>query len=178
MECSVFIAVSVDGFIARSDGSLDWLSIVESPGEDYGYQRFFDAIDTLVIGRSTYEVALGFDPWPYRGKRCVVLSHREASARHGEEFFAGEVTALAERLAAEGSKRVYVDGGAVIRQFLSAGLIDDLTLSVIPLLLGAGIPLFGSGSARDQRLELLGSQSFPSGLVQLRYGRPQSSHTG
>jgi dihydrofolate reductase len=171
--CSVFIAVSLDGFIARSDGNVDWLSLVESPGEDYGYQRFFDSIDTLVVGRSTYDLALGFEPWPYHGKRCIVLSHRAAPPRHGEEFFAGEVNELAARLEGEGAKRVYVDGGAVIRQFLAAGLVSELTLSVIPVLLGEGIALFGGdASARDSRLELLGAQSFPSGLVQLRYRVP------
>jgi dihydrofolate reductase len=169
MQCSVFIAVSLDGFVARLDGSVDWLSLVESPGEDYGYQRFFDSIDTLVVGRSTYQLALGFEPWPYQGKRCIVLAHTETTSRHGEEFFAGEVSALATRLAAEGAKRVYVDGGAVIQQFLDAGLIHDLTLSVIPVLLGAGIPLFGAKNPRDQKLELLASRSFPSGLVQTHY---------
>jgi len=172
VDCSVFIAVSLDGFIARTDGSVDWLSLVEAPGEDYGYQRFFDSIDTLVIGRSTYQLALGFEPWPYQGKRCVVLTHKQSSARHAEEFFAGDVCALATRLAAEGAQRVYVDGGAVIQQFLAAGLLSELTLSVIPLLLGAGIPLFGSSTARDLKLELLAAQSFPSGLVQLRYRVP------
>lgn len=172
MDCSVFIAVSLDGFIARTDGSVDWLSLVEAPDEDYGYQRFFDSIDTLVIGRSTYQLALGFEPWPYQGKRCVVLTHKQSSARHAEEFFAGDVCALATRLAAEGAQRVYVDGGAVIQQFLAAGLLSELTLSVIPLLLGAGIPLFGSSTARDLKLELLAAQSFPSGLVQLRYRVP------
>lgn len=173
MNCSVFIALSLDGFIARRDGSVDWLALVEAPGEDYGYQRFFDSIDTLVVGRSTYELALGFEPWPYRGKRCVVLSHRETPARYGEQFFAGEVSVLAARLEAEGAKRVYVDGGAVVRQFLAAGLVNDLTLSVIPILLGDGISLFGgSTTARESRLELIGAESFPSGLVQLRY-RPQ-----
>jgi len=174
MQCSVFIAVSLDGFIARADGSVDWLSLVESPGQDYGYQKFFDSIDTLVIGRSTYELALGFDSWPYRGKRCVVLSHTQAPARHGEEFFAGEVSELAARLATDGTRRAYVDGGAVIRQFLNAGLIDDLTLSVIPVLLGSGISLFGSGNSRELKLELLQSQNFPSGLVQMHYRVPSA----
>src|SRR6187431_846330 len=128
--------------------------------------------DTLVIGRSTYELALGFEPCPYRGKRCVVLSHTAASPRYGEEFFAGEVTTLAVQLAGEGAKHVYVDGGAVIQQFLATGLVSELTVSVIPVLLGAGIPLFGSSNACDLKLELLGAQSFPSGLVQLRYRVP------
>ncbi|MET0790969.1 MAG: dihydrofolate reductase, partial [Polyangiaceae bacterium] len=73
MQCSVFIATSLDGYIARADGSIDYLSIVERAGEDYGYRAFFDSIDTLIIGRSTYDLALSFDPWPYAGKRCVVL---------------------------------------------------------------------------------------------------------
>jgi len=174
MDCSVFIATSLDGFIARADGSVDWLSLVESPGEDYGYQRFFDSIDTLLIGRRTYDLALGFDPWPYHGKRCIVLSHQQTPARHGEEFFAGEVSELAARLESTGAKRVYVDGGAVIRQFLRAGLISDLTLSVIPLLLGGGITLFGSENPGDLKLELLSSRSFPSGLVQLHYRLPST----
>jgi dihydrofolate reductase len=169
MKCSVFIAVSLDGYIARTDGSVDWLSLVECPGEDYGYQRFFDSIDTLVVGRSTYQLALSVDPWPYRGRRCVVLAHEWTTPRNGEEFFRGEVSALAAKLIAEGSEHVYVDGGAVIRQFLQAGLISELTLSVIPVLLGAGIPLFASGNAHDHELELVESRSFPSGLVQMRY---------
>jgi len=169
VQCSVFIAVSLDGFIARADGSVDWLSLVESPGEDYGYQRFFDSIDTLVVGRSTYELALSFDPWPYQGKRCIVLSHTQPPPRHGEEFFTGDVSALATRLAAEQAQRVYIDGGAVIQQFLRAGLLTDLTLSVIPIILGAGIPLFGPSTATDQKLQLVESRSFPSGLVQTHY---------
>ncbi len=75
MQCSVYIAVSLDGFIARTDGRIDWLSMVERPGEDYGYQRFHASIDTIIVGRSTYNMALGFEPWPYAGKRCVVMTH-------------------------------------------------------------------------------------------------------
>lgn len=170
-RCSVFIAVSVDGCIARADGSLDWLDAVQQPGEDYGYQAFFDSVDALAIGRSTYEVALGFSAWPYAGKRVVVLTHRAPAPRHGEEFFAGEPATLVERLGREGVKRLYVDGGAVIRQCLAAKLVDDLTLSVVPVLLGDGIPLFGAGGI-EQRLVLESSRSWPTGLTQLRYRRP------
>lgn len=169
-RCSVFIAVSLDGFIARPDGTFDFLSIVEEPGQDYGFAEFFGSVDALVIGRNTYETALGFDEWPYAGKRCIVLTHREAPSQHGEQFFAGEPTALVEQLALVGAQRLYVDGGAVIRDFLANGLIDDMTLSIIPTLLGAGIPLFGDG-VPEQRLVLESSQAFGSGLVQLRYGR-------
>jgi len=168
----VFIAASLDGFIARKDGSIDWLAQVEREGEDYGYRAFFDSVDTLVIGRSTYELALGFEPWPYAGKRCVVLTNSTRAPQHGEEFFSGSVRELRTRLASEGAERVYVDGGAVIQQFLKEELIAELTLSVIPVLLGEGVRLFGTTS-KDLPLELVSARNFPSGLVQLRYRLPQ-----
>ena len=165
---SVFIAVSVDGYIARSDGSIDWLAAVEQKGEDYGYKQFFDGVDALVVGRKTYEVALGFEPWPYAGKRCIVLTHRPPAPRHGEEFFGGGLDALVEVLGAGGVRRAYVDGGAVIRQFLAARLVDDLTLSIVPVVLGEGISLF-SGGLPEQKLVLEEARSWPTGLTQLRY---------
>ena len=168
MRCSIYIATSLDGFIARKDGDIDWLSIVERAGEDYGYQRFLDSVDTIVVGRSTYDLALGFEVWPYAGKRCVVLTHSAPSPRHGEEFEHGSVAALAQRLAAAGATRVYVDGAAVIQQFLDAGLITDITVSVLPILIGDGIRLFGA-TGRDIVLDLIASRSFASGLVQVEY---------
>ncbi|HWL88891.1 MAG TPA: dihydrofolate reductase family protein [Polyangiaceae bacterium] len=167
-RCSVYVATSLDGFIARSDGRIDWLSIVEKRGEDYGYGRFFGSIDTLVVGRKTYELALGFADWPYAGKRCMVMTRAKLAARHGETFFEGEPAALVDRLAREGSKHIYVDGGAVIQQFVAAGLVSDVTISMIPILLGEGIPLFGK-IGRDVRLDLVESRAFDSGLVQLAY---------
>jgi dihydrofolate reductase len=164
----VFIATSVDGFIARTDGGIDWLSIVERPGEDYGYTRFFSSIDALIVGRRTYDVALGFPAWPYDGKRCVVLTHDPPPARHGERFHTGAPAPLLAALHAEGVRRVYVDGGAVIRLFLGEDLIDDLTLSIVPIVLGGGIPLFDA-SVPSRALRLAASQAFPSGLVQLSY---------
>lgn len=169
-RCSVFIATSVDGYIARSDGTFDFLSIVERPGEDYGFADFFATVDALVIGRNTYETALAFPEWPYAGKRCIVLTHRETASVHGEQFFAGEPAALVEQLGLSGAQRLYVDGGAVIRQFMQEGLIDDLTLSIVPVVLGSGIALFGS-ELQEQRLSLTGSRAYESGLVQLCYAR-------
>lgn len=160
--------MSLDGFIARKSGAIDWLARVELPGEDYGFQRFFDSVDTLAIGRSTWEVANGFEPWPYLGKRCVVLTHRPLEAQHGEESFAGTSRQLVEELATRGARHVYVDGGQVVRQFLAAGLLDALTVSIIPLVLGEGIPLFGE-ALPEQGLVLEESRSWPSGLVQVRY---------
>ncbi len=167
-QCSVFIAASLDGFIARRDGNIDWLSIVERPNEDYGFKRFFDTVDALVIGRKTWETAKGFEPWPYAGKRVVVLTHRELEAKHDEERYEGKPEPLVEKLGAEGVKRVYVDGGNVIRQFLAANLISDLTLSIIPILLSEGEPLFGK-LGHDVPLKLRDAQKFESGLVQLHY---------
>ena len=168
VRCSVFIATSLDGFIARADGSIDWLAIVELPGEDYGYAKFFESVDALVVGRKTYETALGFDVWPYAGKRCVVMTRGQRTAKHDEEFFSGTPETLVARLARDGVKRVYVDGGSVIRQFLAEGLVTDLTLSIVPVLLGSGVRLFGE-LPRDTWLELVASRAFDSGLVQLAY---------
>jgi dihydrofolate reductase len=167
-RCSVFIATSLDGFIARRDGAIDWLSIVEAAGEDYGYAKFFGDVDALILGRGTYDTALTFPAWPYGDKRCVVLTHGSRESRHGERFHAGAPGPLLAELHAAGVRRIYVDGGAVIRQFLREGLLDDLTLSIVPVLLGDGIPLFDA-SVPTQRLRLASSASFPSGLVQLRY---------
>jgi dihydrofolate reductase len=168
-RCSVFIATSLDGFIARLDGGIDWLSIVERPGEDYGYRAFFDTIDAVVVGRSTWEVARGFSPWPYEGKRVVVFTRRALDAAHGEEAHAGTPDELVDRLSREGLQRAYVDGGAVIRQFLAAGLVDDLTISVVPIVLGGGLPLFDA-IGRELRLDLVQSRAFESGLVRSEYG--------
>jgi dihydrofolate reductase len=165
-QCSVYIAVSLDGFIARPDGGLDWLAPFEQSGEDYGYKAFFDSVDALVIGRKTYDVVLGFEKWPYENKRCVVVTHAPPEAQHGETFFAGPLDALIGRMGKDGVRRIYVDGGALIRSFFAADLVDDVTLSVIPVLLGAGIPLFGGV---ERRTKLVSSRSFPSGLVQLCY---------
>jgi dihydrofolate reductase len=167
-RCSVYIATSLDGFIARPNGSIDWLSIVEREGEDYGFKTFFDSIDTIVMGRKTYETALGFGNWPYAEKRCVVVTHAPPASRHGEEFFSGDLVKLVERLGAEGSKRVYVDGGAVIAQFLGAKLIEDATISIVPILLGEGA-LLAPKIGHDVRLRLAEHRAFESGLVQLTY---------
>jgi dihydrofolate reductase len=173
-QCSVYIATSLDGFIARPDGSLDWLSMVQHPGEDYGYRRFFDSVDGLIIGRRTYDTVLGFPSWPYANKRCVVLTHNPPAARRGESFHAGDPTTLLARLRADGVRRVYVDGGAVIRSFLQVNSVDDLTLSIIPVILGDGIRLFENGGA-ELRLRLKSSQAFSSGLVQVSYERADAT---
>jgi dihydrofolate reductase len=170
MRCSVYIATSVDGFVAGPRDELDWLASVERPGEDYGYKAFIVTVDVLVMGRRSYEVVLGFPEWRYEGTRVRVLSRslKEGDMRHGVELFAGSPTELVADLRAQGVKRAYIDGAAVIRSFLEARLVDDLTISVIPVILGCGIRLFGDALLRHD-LVLEESRSFPSGLVQTRY---------
>jgi len=164
----VYIGASLDGFIARPDGSLDFLDVAQVDKVEYGYKAFYASLDTIVIGRGTYDIVLPFPEWPYAGKRVIVMTHKLEPPRHGEELVSTTARELAARLEREGANHVYIDGGVVIRQFLDANLIDDITISVMPVLIGAGIPLFGGPAAK---LAFVGSQSWPTGVVQLRYAR-------
>jgi dihydrofolate reductase len=165
-QFSAFIGMSLDGYIARSDGNIDWLSIVHPLDETHGYAAFFASIDTIVVGRGTWDTVMGFPEWSYTGKRVIVMTRRPAETRHGEELFAGTPRDLLPRLAK--STRVYVDGGNVIGQFFAAGLIDDITVSILPIVLGGGIRLFNGGEG-EHRLELEGQRVWPTGLMQMRY---------
>jgi dihydrofolate reductase len=174
-RCSVFIATSLDGFIARADGSIDWLETANAcvpPGEDCGYGAFIASVDALVMGRQTFESVLAFDPWPYGGLPVVVQSRRslDIPARLAPTVSASaEAPAeLAERLGAAGARHLYIDGGETIRRFLAAGLIDEMTITTVPVLLGEGRPLFG-GPAADRPLALIASRAWPFGFVQNRY---------
>jgi len=164
-RCSAFLATSLDGFIARPDGGLDWLTPFQS---EHGYTAFFQTVDTVLIGRATWEVVGGFPAWPFDGKRVAVLTHRPLAAGHGELALSGGLSEVLAALSAGGARSIYVDGGAVVSQFLAAGLLDELTLNLIPVVLGEGIPLF-QGELPERRLALASSQAYPSGLVQLRY---------
>ena len=170
MTVSVFIGASVDGFIARRDGGLDWLP--EGGGEPHGYVEFMASVDALVIGRNTFEIVLGFDPWPYGDKRVVVLASEPvdlSAVRGGRvEQMAGTPAEIVARLAASGAHHLYVDGGITIQRFLSAGLIDRLIITRVPVLIGEGIPLFGA-LPHDVRLDHVATRSYPSGLVQSEY---------
>lgn len=175
-KVSVFLATSLDGYIARPDHGLDWLSRVERDGEDYGFAKFFASVDAMVMGRGTYDVVADFDPWPYGDKRMLVLTTRDATSRHGEEFVAGAVDQVLSQLHAEGVGHVYLDGGNVVGQGLRAGVVDELTVSVIPVLLGEGIPL-APQIGRDVVLQLTGHRAFESGLVQLHYAVDETTKT-
>jgi dihydrofolate reductase len=170
MKASVFIATSLDGFIAREDGALDWLP--DDGGEPHGYDEFMASVDALVMGRKTYETVLSFGSWPYGGKPVIVLS-RTLSALAAPEgavcrLMAGSPLEVASRLADLGHRHVYVDGGATIQGFLQAGLIQRLIITRVPVLLGTGIPLFGP-LTRDLCFEHVATRAYPSGLVQSEY---------
>ncbi len=167
-RCSAFLAASLDGFIARTNGGLDWLARVEASGEDYGFAAFLASVDAIAVGRGTYDAVLAFAEWPYAGKRVVVLTHRPAAPRRDETFASGTPGEVMSALEAAGARRVYVDGGATVSAFLRAGLLDDLTLSVVPVVLGEGIRLF-QPPLPERALALRDARSFPSGLVRLRY---------
>lgn len=170
MQLSVFIGTSVDGFIARLNGSFDFLP--EGGGEPHGYDEFFAGIDALLIGRSTFETVLVFPDWPYGDKRVIVLSSRPldfSKVRGGVvEQMSGDPVEIAEKLAARGLKHIYVDGGITIQRFLSAGLIDRLIITRVPVLIGEGIPLFGA-LPRDVKLRHVHTQHYASGMVKTEY---------
>lgn len=167
-KISIYIATSIDGYIARKDGGLDWLEYGHTGDEDYGFKKFINSIDALVLGRNTYEVVSGFGEWPYKGKRVIVLSHTLKEVRKEAELFDGQLTDLASMLHSKGIKHVWVDGGITVSKFLEAGLVDDITISVISVVLGSGIRLF-SPMDREHKCRLVSTQSYPSGLVQLKY---------
>ena len=169
MKASVFIATSLDGFIARANGDLDWLP--QGDVEEHGYEAFIATVDALVMGRKTYETVLTFGTWPYGEKPVYVLStHTLAPALPGAvvERLSGAPAEIMARLAARGVGHVYVDGGITIQGFLQAGLIQRLIITRIPVLLGAGIPLFGPLSG-DINLRHVGTRQYASGLVQSEY---------
>ena len=172
MTVSVFVGVSVDGFLARPDGGLDWLP--EGGGEPHGYDEFIASVDALVIGRNTFDKVLTFEAWPYGDKRVVVLSHRPIdSFPPGAvvEPMAGPPAEIVSRLAATGARHLYVDGGITIQEFLRAGLVQRLVITRVPVLIGQGIPLFGALSG-DLRLRHVATRHYPSGLVQSEYQIP------
>jgi dihydrofolate reductase len=169
MKLSVFVGTSLDGFIARRNGDYDFLPA--NGGEPHGYDEFIASVDTILIGRKTFEVVLKLPSWPYGDKRVVVLSHRplDFSGITGRvEQMSGEPVQIAQKLAATGAKHVYVDGGITVQDFLRAGQIHDLAITRVPVLIGDGIPLFGS-VPQDIKLRHIGTRQYKSGLVKSEY---------
>lgn len=175
ITASVYIATSLDGFIAREDGSIDWLmdsNTTVPADEDCGYADFMSTVDVLIMGRNTYEKVATFEPWPYEGKRVVVLTSREIALREGPgiqlEASAESPSELLARLGSESCKHAYIDGGKVIQSFASQGLIDKVTITTIPVLIGQGRPLFGKLPG-DLTWTLVQSKAYAFGFVQSTY---------
>jgi dihydrofolate reductase len=171
----VFIATSLDGFISRADGSIDWLDQANArvpAGEDCGYEQFMSTVDALVMGRHTFELAKSFSEWPYGRTPTFVLSSRMNSLPTGlpsTVYLSREApAALVARLSAQGMGHLYIDGGVTIQRFVSDALIDEVTITRIPVLIGSGRPLFGPLSS-DVRLEHISTRAFDFGFVQSKY---------
>ena len=174
MKISVFIATSLDGFIARLNGSIDWLISADeqdSP-EDYGYQEFYDSIDCLIMGRNSVEKIINFPEWPYEDKRVVVLSKtlEEVPAQHVDKFelYAGSLNELVKRLETDGIESLYIDGGKTIQSFINHDLVTNITITTIPILLGEGLPLFAK-IKQDIKLTHIETKSYPNGFVKSTY---------
>jgi len=170
MMTSVFVGISLDGFIARLNGAYDFLPA--DGGESNGYDEFIGTVDVLIIGRKTFETVLAFPQWPYGNRQVVVLSSRPLhfSQVHGGrvEQMSGDPAEIFSKLSARGFKHVYVDGGITVQRFLGAGLIQRIIINRYPVLIGDGIPLFGS-LPHDVRLRHIATQTCKNGLVKSEY---------
>ena len=173
MRITVFIATSLDGYISKPDGSIDWLmdKRYELDGEDFGYSELYNACDLLVMGRSSFEKVASFEKWPYPDKRVIVLS-RSLNALSKQiddvELFSGSITDLVATLTMQNCEHIYIDGGQVIQSFLQEGLVTDMTITTIPILLGDGRRLFGELS-HEKHLKLLSAKGYENGFVQCKY---------
>lgn len=174
MKASVFVGVSVDGFLARSNGAVDFLP--DEGGESHGFEEFWASVDVVVIGRNTYEWVYNYGGWVYGKKRIVVLSSRtldftEVRQRASDvnvEQITGEPAEVVAKLEASGVKHAYIDGGVTIQRFLRAGLIQRLIVTRVPVLIGQGIPLFGT-LPHDIKLRHVATQTYATGLVKTEY---------
>lgn len=169
----IMMAMSLDGFVARKDHTLDWLMKLDTEGDDFGFAEFLDRIDVIVMGSGSFKTVLGFKEWPY-DKPVVVLSKSLAETdipdalRDKVELSKLSPNDIMEELGRRGFRRVYVDGGAIIQSFLRAGHIEDMQIAIAPILIGEGIRMFGA-LEHDLDLHLRDVAHFKSGLIQMRY---------
>ena len=166
----LYIAMSLDGYIATKENSIDFLSMVEQQGEDYGYAEFVKTVDTVIIGRKTYDkvLAMGFE-YPHADKDVYIVTRTERPAIGNFKFYSGDLAQLVNHLKVQSGKNIYCDGGSeVANELMKNNLIDELIVSIIPILLGDGIKLFNDGRP-EKELSLVSSKQFESGLVQLHY---------
>ena len=182
MKCSVFIATSVDGFIAKNDGSVDWLHTAGKPNavlaekEDMGMAEYMASIDCLIMGRKCMEMIasmnLTAEQWPYGNTRIIVLSNTvknaPANLKEKVEMYSGDILELIAKLETEGHQHAYVDGGATIQAFINLKLINEMTITQVPVLLGEGKPLFGK-TFKDIKLENAKVHAYPNDFIQMHY---------
>ncbi|UCE07721.1 MAG: dihydrofolate reductase [bacterium] len=174
MKTIIYIATSLDGFIARKDGSIDWLNNIENPtNEDYGYNEFIKKIDAIVIGRGTYEFVLNFPGWHYQ-KKVFLLS---TTIKSVPDILREKLTLLSmapkeiiSYLSKSGYSNIYIDGGKTIQKFLKEDLIDEMIITRIPVLIGSGIPLFGYLD-KDINFKHIETSAYTNGLVKSHYER-------
>lgn len=170
----VYIAQSLDGYIASENDDISWLSMVEAPGEDYGYGAFVEGVDTVIMGRRTYEKVKDFgDHFIHEGRKCYVVSKSIEGSDKNVEYYGGDLRELVEKLKGQPGKEIFVDGGGeTVKSLRNEDLIDEYVVSIIPIMLGRGIRLFPE-TDREMRsvLILKDCKTFPSGLVQLKYQR-------
>ena len=168
---AAYIATSIDGYIAKCNGDIDWLNLASDEDEDYGFRGFLEKVDTVVLGRKTYEVALRAyqtSEWPYDGKRLIVLSNTLQSVIDEATLMAKDVGGLVEGFCLDPAiKNVWIDGGQVISQFLDGDMLDEITISVIPTILGEGVSLFTI--KKEAVCSLIDTKAYPSGVIQVKY---------
>jgi dihydrofolate reductase len=168
----LYIACSLDGFIAREDGSIDWLTEYDNnPETDYGYSEFYESIGTVLMGRKTYEQVLGFGEWPYEEKKAYVFTRQKESLHHEKnvEFISGDIAEFVRRLKENTNQDIWLVGGSqLIKAFLKENLVQDLIVFVVPIILGGGIPLFDH-IGKEIKLETGRIEKYENGLVRLDY---------
>jgi dihydrofolate reductase len=173
-KLSLFIATSLDGYIAKPNDDLSFLRLVEKEGEDYGYAEFTANIDTIILGRKTYDYVLreiGSSHYDNGQRDVYVITKTERPGTGKTTFFTGKLSDLVQRLKSENGKDIYCDGGAeIINELLKNDLIDEFVISVVPVLVGSGTRLFNDGRP-EQLLELKSVKTFDTGLTQLHYRR-------
>lgn len=172
----LYIAMSLDGLIAKRDDDISFLSQMEKEGEDYGFAKFLETVDTILVGRKTYDKILSMGiKWPYGSRDVYVLTRSPKPDSGTLHFFSGNLTDLVSDIQSQEGKHIYCDGGAeTIHQLLQEDLIDEMIISIIPHLLGDGISLF-KGGLQDKKIRLKSAESFEKGLVQLHYVRTRES---
>ena len=171
---TIFIATSLDGYIAKPNDDLSFLKLVEKEGEDYGYAEFTANIDTIILGRRTYDWVLkemGSSHYDNGKRQIYVITRTERTGVGKTTFYTGNLTELIKQLKTESGKNIYCDGGAeIINELLKNDLIDEFIISIVPILVGNGIRLFKDGRP-EQKLELVSTKTFDTGLIQLHYKR-------